>query len=169
MSATRQLLVGFDGSLPARVALRRAARIAGSDHASLTVVLAIDVPRLVGTCVLTGATLPLHEIERDANDTLRSAVAELPSDISVISHLVLGPAGPGLAQEANRICADAILIGSRCGITSRLTGGVAGYLRRHAHAPVIVVRSAQPRRPGHPATSQSKTVPPAGGTAVRPV
>jgi nucleotide-binding universal stress UspA family protein len=146
MPATRQLLVGFDGSPPARIALRRAAHIARHDNACLTILLALDVPRLAAASVLTGTALPLELLERDASDELRRAVAELPADISVASLAVHGAAGPALAREAKRLCADAIVIGSRRGICTRLTGGVARYLRRHAPAQVIVVKPPPARR-----------------------
>jgi nucleotide-binding universal stress UspA family protein len=132
MPATRQLLVGFDGSPAACIALRRAAHIARHDNACLTILLALGVPRLAAASVFTGAALPLELLERDASDELRRAVAELPADISVASLVVHGAAGPALAREAKRLCADAIVIGSRRGICTRLTGGVARYLRLRA-------------------------------------
>ena len=138
MPATRQLLVGFDGSPPARIARH--------DNACLTILLALDVPRLAAASVFTGAAQLVARVALKKLERKRRAVAELPADISVASLAVHGAAVPALAREAKRLCADATVIGSRRGICTRLTGGVARYLRRHAPAQVIVVKPPPARR-----------------------
>lgn len=147
MAAARHLLVGFDGSPNSRVALRRAAVVARHDHARLTVILVLNVLRPAFAGAFTGARVPVERMELTASEELRRAVKELPPDVSVTSRVVQGSPGPVLAREAQRLSADAVIIGSRSGICSRLSGGVARYLRLHARIPVAVVAPSLGERP----------------------
>lgn len=87
---SRRILVGYDHSDEAAAGLRRAAALAASDRAELTVVhVAVAPPTWVGVGLMA---LPLVDDVIAAGETLvRRAVAELPDDISVRWHLVSGP------------------------------------------------------------------------------
>jgi nucleotide-binding universal stress UspA family protein len=95
-------------------------------------------------------------IEADLIEELRTAIGRLPRGISVTWLVRRAPVGRALLEEASARACDAIVIGASRGIWSRLTGGVAGELRRGGEIPVIVVgsarrrraRRAEPRRPG---------------------
>lgn len=157
MAAPRQLLVGFDGSPPARAALRRATRIARRNHGCLTVVLVVEHEWLTGLYGLVpGAPLP-GQIEAGMVDDLREAMTSLPADISVVSLVRHGAVGPALVREAAARCCDTIVIGTHRGFWSRLTGGVEHYVRSHADCPVVVVRNAPARPPHRQATVRNRT------------
>ncbi len=149
----RRLLVGFDGSDAARIALCHAAALAHTGHGCLTVALVHGQPPCCAWPLVAMAETP-QEQERRELEALRAAVAGLAQDISVVSVVCRGAAGPALLREARRTGAEAIVIGARRGAWSRLTGGVAHYLHKHAEMPVIVCgqRSEEPV-PSTPARS----------------
>jgi nucleotide-binding universal stress UspA family protein len=147
MAAARRLLVGFDGSPPAVAALARAMGIARRNHGALTVALVLQTS-FWSACPLA-PILPLAcDFEQAAIDELRSAVDNLAPDISVVSVVCRGPIGPALARTAARCGCDTIVIGRHRAPWRRLTGGVEGYLRRHAKARLIVVPARASRRRG---------------------
>jgi nucleotide-binding universal stress UspA family protein len=147
MAAARRLLVGFDGSPESWGALRHAVRTARRNHGCLVVVSVVaETDRCVvaspfGLCV----ALPRDPVQT-ACELLHRAVERLPEEVSVVTVVRRGRVGAVLTQEAARHCCDAIVIGTRRGVLSRLTGGVERYLRRHSQAKLIVDRPAQ-RRP----------------------
>jgi nucleotide-binding universal stress UspA family protein len=85
----RRILVGYDHSDEAAAGLRRAAALASSDRAELTVVHVVVPPP---TWVSAGLmAMPLVDDVVGAGEALvRGAVAELPDDLSVRWHLVTG-------------------------------------------------------------------------------
>jgi nucleotide-binding universal stress UspA family protein len=147
VTMVRRPLIGFDGSPPARAALRHAARAARRNPGRVTVVLVITQPWYAGLCPPVAIVPPACDLEQAAIDELRDAVEHLTKDISVVSLVRRGPVGRALAREAGHRCCDAIVIGSHRGVWSGLTGGVERYLRQHAHTPVIVV-PVRPARHG---------------------
>lgn len=151
MGAPQRPLVGFDGSPPAYAALEHAAQLTRLNHGLLTVVLVLRAePWSASPCPLAPIVPPPYDFEKAAIEQLREAVEELSEDISVVSMLCHGRVGPTLAREVGRHCCDAIVIGTRCGLRSRLTGGVARYLQRHVPAPVLVVDPAPSSRQNTP-------------------
>ena len=141
----RRVLVGFDGSDAAHAALEHAAELAQRNHGCLTIVLVLTEQVCMGWPMLATAP-PLGDIQQAVIGDLRRAVEELAEDISVVSVVRRGPVGPALLREALRNQCDAIVIGRRCGVWSRLTGGVRRYLSWHAEAQLIVVGAPTPGR-----------------------
>jgi nucleotide-binding universal stress UspA family protein len=136
----RRLLIGFDDSPGAPGALRYGARAALRNRCCLVVVSVVVEPiEVVAAWPFVfgapGATSP----EQFALDRLRAAVEQLSTDISVVTIVCRGRVGPVLAREAARHLCDAIVIGAPSGVWSRLTGGVARYLRAHSASAVVVV------------------------------
>jgi uncharacterized membrane protein YbhN (UPF0104 family)/nucleotide-binding universal stress UspA family protein len=131
-----RILVGFDGSPPARAALAWASDLARRTHGSLTVVLAVAQPWWSFFPGLAGAA---YELERATVSTLQRAVAELAADVSVAWLVSHDPAAVALRREAARQGSDAIVIGSH---RRRWHGWLERSLRRHAPAPVIAVPRA---------------------------
>jgi uncharacterized membrane protein YbhN (UPF0104 family)/nucleotide-binding universal stress UspA family protein len=129
----RRMLVGFDGSPPARAALTWASDLARRTHGSLTVVLAVVPPWWSFFPGLAGAA---YELERSTISTLKGAVAELAPDVSVAWLVSHDPVATALRREAARQGSDAIVIGSH---RRRWHGWLERSLRRHAPAPVIAV------------------------------
>ena len=139
MSAQR-LLVGFDGSEPSRAALAWAAGVAQREHGSLTVVLVLNQAWWCSTGAAGFSLAPAAcEIERASIEVLHKAIAELDHDVSVVSLVAHGTIATALARAAERYCCTAIVIGRGQGFWSRLTGGVARWLRRRTSLPVIAV------------------------------
>ncbi len=79
-------------------------------------------------------------------DALRQRLAD-PQSQSVHLDVVFGDAGFRIAEYAERIRADLIVIPShgRTGIQHLLLGSVAERVVRYAHCPVLVLRKPPPR------------------------
>jgi nucleotide-binding universal stress UspA family protein len=122
-------------------ALHYAARVARRNRGCLVVVSVVRRPiDVVGAWPFV-VYAPPEEVSREqcALATVRAAVDGLPSDVSVITIVCDGRVGPALLREAARHLCDAIVIGAPRGFWSRLTGGVARYLRWRAAIEVVVV------------------------------
>ena len=139
---TTRVLIGYDGSAPARAALDAAITVARETRGTLTVLMAL--PRL--SAAVSAAPMAAEE-QIEAHQQMQADLAAtldtLPADVSVksvVSHLAPGPA---LIDEARRGTYDAIVIGSPYGPWHRLSGGVLAHLHRHSQVPIVVV----PRRP----------------------
>lgn len=136
--AVRRPLVGFDGSPAACAALRRGAALVRASHGCLRVALVISRQPCCAW-PMAGVTETPEQYTRRQVEMLREAVEGLEPDISVVSVACQGAIGPTLERAAQAGCCDAIVIGARRGIWTRLTGGVARRLRRHGALPLIVV------------------------------
>ena len=78
------------------------------------------------------AAPPSASPEECALAALRAAVEGLPMDVPVVTIVCHGRVGPVLLREAARHLCDEIVVGAPSGAWSRLTGGVARYLRSRA-------------------------------------
>jgi nucleotide-binding universal stress UspA family protein len=140
----RDVLVGYDGSDNARLALRQAIVIAQRANARLTIVSVVpDVAATVHASWMAGGNAAQLErdVEAQVAQTLEEAVAQVPADLPVTKILGHGHAGPALVEaiEANR--SDLVVVGTRGrgAVASLLTGSVTEYLVRHSTVPVVVV------------------------------
>jgi len=134
------VIVGFDGSDPARHALAYAAGIARQIGRPLLVVYVI--PSSVDSTPLIGqlAGLPFS----DALELEPWLLAELgqvvdPADPSVHVCTRRGKPARELAAMAAELSADAIVIGASARLWHQVAGSVAGWLAGHARCTVIVV------------------------------
>jgi nucleotide-binding universal stress UspA family protein len=148
-AAVRRPLVGFDGSQAACDALMRGAALVRQNHGCLRVALVIGRQPCCAW-PMVGVTETPEQYTLRQLEMLRAAIGALEPDISVVSVACRGATGPALARAARDGRCDAIVIGARRGLWTRLTGGVARYLRRHAEVPLIVVSGADsaPSRDG---------------------
>lgn len=148
----RRPLVGFDGSPSACAALARGAALVRANHGCLRVALVIGRQPCCAW-PMVGVTETPEQYQASQLSMLRAAIETLAPDISVVSVACRGATGPALERVAREGGCDAIVIGARRGLGSRITGGVARYLRRNAEVALIVVApkegvAARPERAG---------------------
>lgn len=143
-----RVLIGYDGSANAELALRLAMALRlppGSEIHLVTVVkptvVAAVVPRHFGSDELAvqadARVVAKHEGEQAA------AVDRLRSSEHVVHALVVeGRPASVLLHEANAIRADLVVVGSRGAgsISSMLLGSVSAEVVDHARCPVLVAR-----------------------------
>lgn len=139
----RRILVGYDGSRPARAALDYAVAAAQEGHATLTVLLALPMPSTAGSPWMPMAGDVILEFREALQDDLAARVAALPVDISITSIVSEAAPGPALVAEAERGHHDVIIIGVPTGLLHKISGGILGYLQRHSPIPVVAVPSAE--------------------------
>lgn len=140
--AQTRIVVGVDGSEPSREALRWAARFAVSEHASIEVVLAWELPTGIGWAAVSPDMLTLEDTEKVAEDAVDEVFgAERPKDLAIRCRE--GDAASVLLEESR----DALMlvVGSRGngGFVGLLLGSVSAKVAEHAKCPVLVVH-AQP-------------------------
>lgn len=135
------VLVGFDGSEPARSALRWAAVAAQSSGSALTVVTVYRLPPMMYTGEPAVLVSPEARAERDrANqllDIARELLRDYPGEVT-FSTAVGSPAGVLAALSAR---AQTLAVGARGrgGFLGQLLGSVAAALPAHAQCPTVVV------------------------------
>lgn len=127
--ATRRILVAYDGSAEAELALRWAAEEAHGTGRGLHVVAVDDVP------TSPWGTAAVHRGEK-----VLAGVEESLGDLDVEVETRVGHVTGELMSAA--ICADMVVIGSRGHgrAADLLVGSVSQHLARHAPGPVVVVR-----------------------------
>jgi nucleotide-binding universal stress UspA family protein len=153
-----ELVVGFDGSPEAEIALEEAVELARECGAKIRIVTAAEPPA-IGYGKGGGPNYSWHALKEDLKALMRErldkALASLPDDVPSSGVLVEGKAETALVDSVGE---DALLVlGSRAyGPLRRvLLGSVSTPLVRTAPCPVIV----HPR-PAKPHREQSE--PPAG-------
>jgi nucleotide-binding universal stress UspA family protein len=113
----RRVLVEFDGSTAAWVALRRAIAVASGENALLTVAGVAEEP----PCwfAMTPAALPYtrdslrRDAEREVERQLAAARDEVPATVSVTTQLLRGRPAQALAALAQEGGYDLVLAGPR--------------------------------------------------------
>lgn len=148
MTLNPPVIVGIDGSVEARAALRWAAREAAEHHVRLQIVLASAVPLTYGPGITFAQ--PDYDVQREAGlrllESAAAAVKEMSPEIGevdVTTELVSSPPIPSLLDLSKDACM--IVVGSRgLGAFRRgLLGSVSTSVARHAHCPVAVVHASE--------------------------
>jgi nucleotide-binding universal stress UspA family protein len=147
---TARILVGYDASGPARLAVAWAADEATRRGLPLTVVHAADYTGLVGGPVSTSPWVPgvsLDEARRVAEAGAGLARERCPG-LDVSAATGIGSAGTVLIQQSAG--AALVVVGTRGhgDLAGLLLGSVAARVAAHAHCPVVVVRGKTPVTPG---------------------
>jgi nucleotide-binding universal stress UspA family protein len=141
-----RLLVAVDGSEHSTLALRAAITVARRDRAKVTLItVAPDALADVRRFALAAGVPPTtqEELDREADRTLRDAVALVPDDIPVHTVIARGKPGPGIVAHAREGDYDAILLGARgLGRVGSIMGSVSAHVLRHAPVDVFVAHSA---------------------------
>lgn len=144
----RDVLVGYDGSANADLALAQAIAIAQATNARLTVLSAVpDVAATVYAAWLGGgnpADLE-REMTAEVERALEAAVERVPDDLPVTKVLGHGDAGAALVDQVEQRGCDLVVVGTRGrgAVRSLLLGSVTEHLVRHSPVPVVVVPPPQ--------------------------
>jgi nucleotide-binding universal stress UspA family protein len=143
------ILVGYDGSAAANTAVELAGTIASASDASVLLVTVVPDVRAIrsawGALVVGSAADIQHDLVTQAEATLEAPLARLrTSGVQADSVVGLGRAPQVLAEEASRIGASVIVVGSRGlgPIRSTVLGSVSQEIIDLAPCPVLVARGA---------------------------
>ena len=134
----KNILVGYDGSEHAKIALRRAAQLAKETNRSIAVMSVVHVaPTGHGPAVEDSGEA--SERERELEEA-RSLLAKEGIDVELVEGH--GDPGDALVAEAKRVGAELIVVGTRGrNLAERLLlGSVSTKVVHHATCDVLVVR-----------------------------
>jgi nucleotide-binding universal stress UspA family protein len=139
------ILVAIDGSPDADEALKQAIDLAESEHARLTLfssLVTLPAAAYIGTGGGMAATIAA-DAEAETEAILRSAVEEIPDQVSVSSMLSSAPVRPALIRQIKDGAHDLVVMGSRGrgALGSVLLGSVSHYVLNHSPVPVLIVHS----------------------------
>jgi len=137
------VVVGVDGSEPARRALEWAMEYAELKGADVKAVHAWQIPFSAGA---DGTVLTAAEYAASARRLLEKTVDEVASErpaVRVAMLAVEGNPGRTLVQQSER--ADLLVVGSRgrSAFVGAVLGSVGKYCVTHAHCPVLVDRGPE--------------------------
>jgi nucleotide-binding universal stress UspA family protein len=131
------VIVGIDGSIESKKALRWAAGYAQMSRARLQALIAWDAPASYGMPVIYDDV----ELESQARTTLAQTVAEVLGNSTNVT-LRAEQGHPAAALVAASSDARLLVLGSHGhgGFAASLLGSVSQQCIHHAHCPVVVVR-----------------------------
>jgi len=143
----RKILVGYDFTGPAHVALEHALGLAKQSSAEVLVVVAghwndtfrgMPVPNSPARFAKLLDSMP--DEEQAAYRALRDLYASITIDVLVVDD----DAGTGLAESAQHLKADLLVTGThgRSGLPRFVEGSIAEDVIKHAACPVMVARGA---------------------------
>ena len=137
----RHVLVAFDASSEARLALAHAIAMAQVYRAKVALVAVVPPPPLL-SWQAPGGMLGIHEAEQEELEkALREAGDGVPDDLSVTTQLLDGDPARELLRLARDGDFDVIVMGSRGRgrVTAALLGSVSNRVMHDARVPVIVI------------------------------
>jgi nucleotide-binding universal stress UspA family protein len=137
----RHVLVAFDGSPEAGLALDHAIAMAQVHRARMALVAVVAPPPLLAWQA-PGGMRAMHDTEQsELESALRRAADRVPDDISVTTRLLDGDPARELLRIARDGDHDVIVSGSRGRgrITAALLGSVSNRVMHDSEIPVIVI------------------------------
>ena len=137
----RHVLVAFDASSEAQLALVHAVAMAQVYRAKVALVAVVPPPPLL-SWQAPGGMLGIHEAEQaELEKALREAADGVPDDLSVTTQLLDGDPARELLRLARDGDFDVIVMGSRGRgrVTAALLGSVSNRVMHDAGVPVIVI------------------------------
>jgi nucleotide-binding universal stress UspA family protein len=138
----RNVLVAFDGSAHAQLALQHAVDLAQSEGARLTL---MTVYRDSGSGMVGVPENVMDQIEQQLRDeaqaTLDRASAQVPARVPSQTVLSTGPAAQMVLEQVREGDHDLVVMGSRgrSGVGAMLLGSVSHNVLHHSHVPVLIV------------------------------
>jgi nucleotide-binding universal stress UspA family protein len=137
----RHVLVAYDGSPEAELALAHAVALAQSSHARLALVTVVPPPPLL-SWQAPGGMKGVHDSEQEELELrLRAAADSVPDDLSVTSQLLDGDPAREILRVAQEGEHDVIVMGSRGRgrVSAAVLGSVSNHVMHEAGVPVIVI------------------------------
>ena len=137
----RHVLVAFDASPEAQLALAHAVAMAQVYRAKVALVAVVPPPPLL-SWQAPGGMRGIHEAEQEElGKALREAADGVPDDLSVTTQLLDGDPARELLRLARDGDFDVIVMGSRGRgrVTAALLGSVSNRVMHDAGVPVIVI------------------------------
>jgi nucleotide-binding universal stress UspA family protein len=150
--ATRidRIVIGYDGSPPARRAIDFVGRLAFPSSVEFVLVWVVEpfaVPAGTPIAYRKMAIEEAHRINERHHRTAEKSIAAAAANLlargrRVSTHVLSGPAAPELEALAGRTESDLVVVGSRKPAPARhyLLGSTAEKLVRHSKTSVLVVR-----------------------------
>ncbi len=143
-----KILLATDGSEEAAIAAHTATDVAGKTDSELHVVLVGLSAAYVGMGPPEIADIPpprQEELDEEARRLLDAQVKQIEADGSTVAqaHLRVGRPDEQIVALAEEIGAGLIVMGNRGlgGLRRLLMGSVSDSVVRHAHCPVLIVRT----------------------------
>jgi nucleotide-binding universal stress UspA family protein len=137
----RHVLVAFDGSPEAELALAHAIALAQVYRARLGLVAVVPPPPLLAWQA-PGGMRGVHDSEQtELERALRVAADRVPDDLSITTQLLDGDPAREILRAAREGEHDVIVLGSRGRgrMTTALLGSVSNRVMHDADVPVIVI------------------------------
>ncbi len=146
MAEIRRILCPVDFSETSRAALRWAVELARRFQAELTLFHVYQAPSFtLPDGVVVGGPEALADLMRQVDDSMNAWKAEAVGLglESVRTETALGATHPEITRHAREEGYDVICIGThgRTGLSHVLLGSTAEKIVRHAHCPVLTVRT----------------------------
>jgi nucleotide-binding universal stress UspA family protein len=158
----RNILVSVDGSEHARRALDEAIDIATAGNGRITILTAVNQPPAwaASSIVTSAACLTALDLEREAVETMRDAIARVPADVPVTTLVSRRPIRLALMKALESGTYDLLVMGSRGrrALAASLLGSVSHYALNHSPVPVLIVH-ADPERAPRAQTPPERTSP----------
>ena len=156
----RNILVSVDGSPHSHRALQEAIDIARAGRGRLTILTAVNQPPAwAASSIATGAAaLSALDLEREAVDVMRAAVARVPDDVPVTTLISRRPIRTALMKAAACGDYDLLVMGSRGrrALTASLLGSVSHHALNHSPIPVLIVHADAAQGP-QPETTRERS------------
>jgi nucleotide-binding universal stress UspA family protein len=137
----RHVMVAYDGSPAAELALAHAVALAQSFRARLALVSVVPPPPPFAWQA-PGGVRQLHDMQQtDVEKQLRAAADRVPDDLSLSTRLLDGDPARELLRAAREGDHDLIVMGSRGRgrMTSALLGSVSNRVMHDSSVPVMIV------------------------------
>jgi nucleotide-binding universal stress UspA family protein len=139
----RHVLVAYDGSPDAELALSHAVALAQSFRARLALVAVVPPPPPLAWQA-PGGVRQLHDDQQDdLEKQLRAAADRVPDDLSLTTRLLDGHAPQELLRAVREGDHDLIVMGSRGRgrVSAALLGSVSNRVMHDSPVPVMIVHS----------------------------
>jgi nucleotide-binding universal stress UspA family protein len=140
----RQVIVGFDGSVQAGVAVEWAAGEAARRRSPLHIVCVTDHSRVVEVDAQAAAWLPGPALTRSRQLAEQAAeqARKVEPELRVDTEVLLGHAAAILIEASRRASVLVVGANGHGSVAGSALGSVAFEVAAHGHAPVVVVRGA---------------------------